>query len=181
MEKTCRHCGTQVTQFGAIFCPHCNKALLELPPPAPPPPAEVLPQSWSEKKLEENRPKARLVALGMSIMNYIVILSVVFDPSVDAKVVKAFGEEPFGMAPQVFSVLLQTILYLPFPWVFYHVALIVIQTRRDGLSSAGLLDILDVDRRHPPLRRSKLICLAGLCYFFTICAVWIIYAGIHKI
>jgi hypothetical protein len=117
----------------------------------------------------------------MSIVNYIVILSVAFDPSVDAKVVKAFGEEPFGMAPQVFSLLLQTILYLPFPWVFYHVALIVIQTRRDGLSSAGLLDILDVDRRHPPLRRSKLICLAGLCYFFTICAVWIIYAGIHKI
>src|SRR5580704_9448439 len=100
MEKTCRHCGGEVTQFGAIFCPHCNKALLELPPPAPPPPAEVMPASWSEKKLEENRPQARLSGLGMSILNYITILVVTCDPRVEAKSVKVFGEEPFGMAPQ---------------------------------------------------------------------------------
>jgi hypothetical protein len=55
--------------------------------------------------------------------------------------------------------------------------LITLQARRDGLWIVGLLGLFDDDRHHPHLRRSKLICIGGLVYFFGTCAGWIIYAG----
>ena len=78
-EKTCRHCGGEVSHFGALFCPHCNKALIELPPPAPPPPEEPRPPSWSEKTLEEHRPRARLAAAFASVTIYVLIVIVALD------------------------------------------------------------------------------------------------------
>jgi hypothetical protein len=184
MDKTCRHCGGQVSQSGAIFCPYCNKALIELPPPAPPPPEEPIPPSRSTATLEGSRPRARRVALVASVVIAFVIACVAFDPRIETKGAKILGPEPLGMTPRSFLLLSLAILFMPFPWVFYHVSLISTQARRDGLrfvGLGGLLYLFEVDRYHPDLRPSKLICLGAILYFFVICTAWIIYAGAHGI
>ncbi len=94
---------------------------------------------------------------------------------------KAFGAEPFGMTASHFAALLFSVLFLPLVWVGYHFAMIIVQGRRDGMRPGGLLSILEADRLHPGLRRSKQICLAGLFYFFALAAAWIIYTGARKI
>jgi hypothetical protein len=179
-EKTCGHCGRKVSQFGALFCPHCNKALIELPPPGPPPPAEARPPSWSEKTLEENRPTARLAAVIASLTIYVLIVTVALDPRDQAKAARVFGPEPMGMTSQHFVLLLVTILYLPFPWVAYQYVLIIMQAIRDGMSPLGLsalMFLFEVNQYHPALIRSKWICLGGACYFFATAAIWIVYAA----
>ena len=183
MQKTCRHCGTEVLQQGALFCPSCNKSLIELPPPAPEPPAPELPPrpSWNEQRLEENRPYALRVSLLSSTTFYAMLVSVNFDPKAEAKFEQAFGAEPLGMTAQHFAILVETILFIPFIWVSYYFGMIIIQARREGMSPHSVLSVFEAERYHPGLRRSKLICLAGVIYFLAICASWIIYTGVRGI
>ena len=168
---------------GRPFCPSCNKAPIELPPPAPEPPAEEQPirPSLSDQKLEENRPYALRVTLLSSTIFYAMLVSVNFDPKAEAKFERAFGAEPLGVTAQHFAILVETILFIPFIFVFYHFGMIIIQARREGMSPHALLSVFEAERYHPGLRRSKLICLAGVLYFVAICAAWIIYTGVRGI
>jgi hypothetical protein len=104
-----------------------------------------------------------------------------FEPKSQARFVKVFGPEPFGMTASHFAALLFSILFLPLVWLGYHFAMIIIQGRRDGMAPGGFLSILEADRLHPGLRRSKRICVAGLFYFFALAVAWIIFTGVRKI
>ena len=46
-----------------------------------------------------------------------------------------------------------------------------------GVGKIGLLAYAaSVGRRHPELRRSQIISLAGLAWFVLVCGIWIAYA-----
>jgi hypothetical protein len=120
--------------------------------------------------------KRRIVnTAAMSALIYAMILLVSFDSAVRETFVLAFGERPAGMSNLVFMLALQTLLYLPMPWVFWHGMHLTYQAMQEG-RRIGIWYILTVGRYDPHLRRSQLACIAGLVYFVVICVAWIVYA-----
>ena len=181
MDRTCRHCGHQLPVPAGLFCPHCRKAILELTFAPEPPPAVVPPPSFDERRFKNDQPRARLVALLASLSVFGILVGVTFDPKVQVKAEQAFGTQPLGMTPQGFALLLQIGLFLPVPWFFHHLSLLLMQARRDGFSPMGglwgIALAFATGQFHPHLRRSKLICLSGLVYFLLICSAWIAYSA----
>src|SRR5262249_47657302 len=74
-----------------------------------------------------------IVATAMvSVLIYVVLVLVSFDSAVRDTSVKAFGERPLGMPNLLFVLALQTLLYLPMPWVFWHWMRLTFQAWEDG-------------------------------------------------
>jgi hypothetical protein len=122
--------------------------------------------------------------VSMSALIYIILVLVSFDSSVRDTFVKAFGERPSGMPNILFVLLLQTVLYLPMPWVFWHMMMIIHQAIQDGRGIGKfslLIYLASIGQLHPHLRRSRLVCIGGLVYFFAITGAWIIYAAARGI
>ncbi len=108
-----------------------------------------------------------------------LLIGTTFSPSVQHVLVKAFGSAPLGLpvTPVVAGVV--AVLFLPFALALHHFMLIAERAAvdRHSASKIGLLIYAaSVGQRHPELRRSQLISLAGLLYFVLVCAAWIIYA-----
>jgi hypothetical protein len=108
----------------------------------------------------------------MSIVFYLCLLWTNVDPVSQKKLAQLMGPAPLGLHPGVLGWLLETILFVPFPWVLYHFGLILFQERRDRLSFS-FLSVFDAGRRHPHLGRSKWICIGGYLYFLLVCGIWI--------
>ena len=147
MESHCRHCGGQLPEAGGLFCPFCKKAIVAFDPPTEPTPMEMWapPPEYSEEKLERDRPRARLLAILVSVTLYLMIFTTEyahFDRRQQAKLEKAFGREPLGMPPWLFAWSLGTLVCVPFPMVLYHFALVTRQSFRDGLSPLGISGFL---------------------------------------
>jgi hypothetical protein len=177
MARTCRHCGGEVPEVGVLFCPFCNKVLIEsIPAPPPPPPEENRPARVNEKQFELDRLHAGLLAIGLSVAVFAVLIGTSLERGFQSTVVRAFGGEPLGMSPGMFGLILLTTVLSPLPWIFHHLFLIEKQARRDGQWTRGLLFALlvvfMVDRRHPHLRWSKWIVLAGFLYFLLLAVAW---------
>jgi len=131
--------------------------------------------------VRKDHPHARNVALLVSFLIYGVIVKTSFDSKFHTRAEQVFGSQPLGITPRAFALMVQTVLFVPFPWVYYHCARLILQARRDGFSVTGLFGIVylfEADRLHPHLRRSKRICLAGLAYFVLICSAWIAYTAL---
>jgi hypothetical protein len=121
--------------------------------------------------------KHRIAATAlMSVLIYAVLVLVSLGSSSHETSVRAFGERPAGVPTLVFVLVLQTVLYLPMPWVFWHVMQLAFQARQDG-GRLGVAYLLNVGSTHPHLRRSQLVCIGGVLYFLAICGVWIAYAA----
>ena len=186
MEKQCRHCGRQLPETGDLFCPSCRKPLIEFAAPTAPPLEEAPPPSFDEENLRKDHPLALQVAAISSVMFLALFWGLSFDPEIQARLARAFGEQLLRISPLVFSLLLSTLLFIPIPFCFYHYAILMRQAMRDGLSPLGLsgmLYVFDADQLHPHLRRSKLACLGGVLYFVVVCGAWIVYAtmsGVFK-
>jgi len=119
-------------------------------------------------------------AIALSVVVYACVIGVNFKPSVHAKQVEAFGAAPLGLPVRGVVVLAESILFVPMPWCFWHAMRIAYQAAHDGCRF-GLSYLLTVGNRHPHLRRSQVVCLAGLAYFVALCAVWIVYAEVRGI
>jgi hypothetical protein len=186
MESHCRHCGGQLPEAGGLFCPFCKKAIVAFDPPTEPTPMEMWapPPVYSEEKLERDRPRARLLAILVSVTIYLMIFTTEyshFDRRQQAKLEKAFGREPLGMTPWVFAWSLGTLVCVPFPMVLYHFGLVTRQSFRDGLSPLGIsgfLYLFETDPYRPLLNHSKAICRRGLAYFAAIGFAWIVYTAV---
>jgi hypothetical protein len=178
MEECCPHCGARLPFVRDQYCGECRADLSELPvqyeqstPLLPP---------LSKEELASDHNRARRMAAILSLLIYACLIVVLFSPDVRTKAVEAFGRQPLGLPVLVFVGGLQTLLYIPIPWGFYHFALIQEQARRDGrlmLGFGGLFYLMEVDSKYPHLTRSKWICLASLGYFFAVVAVWIVYTA----
>jgi hypothetical protein len=110
----------------------------------------------------------------ISVLVYAILIGVNFDPAVRAKQVEAFGAQPLGLPVTVVVGLVETLLFLPIPWVLWHGMRIGFQAHQDG-RRVGIGYMLIVGSLHPHLQRSQRICFAGLAYFFILCGVWIVY------
>ncbi len=124
------------------------------------------------------------VASRTALLSSILIYSVLIFTSVEARsqstFAQAFGDRPLGIPLAAFVVGLLTVLYFPAPIAFYHFALILRRTTRDGSNpwAFGLLHYLsDVHHRHPELSRSRRICIGIIGYFVLVVAAWIIYTA----
>jgi hypothetical protein len=112
----------------------------------------------------------------MSMLVYSMLVLVALQSSVQETFVLAFGDRPLGMPTLLFVLVAQTLLYLPMPWVFWHLIRLVFQAREDG-KMFGFWYLLTVGDSHPNLRRSRTVCIGGLVYFFVVGAIWISYAA----
>ncbi|SIO65149.1 hypothetical protein SAMN05444166_7605 [Singulisphaera sp. GP187] len=117
----------------------------------------------------------------MSLIFYVIPIAILAEPESRTIAAKAFGS-PVGISPRIFAFLIFTILYIPFPFVFWHAITIAMKTHDDGngLGSIALLvDLFEVGKRHPSLRRSQFFVFGGLAYFVLICLTWIVYCSIR--
>jgi hypothetical protein len=105
---------------------------------------------------------------------YAVVIGVNFSPEVRAKEVEAFGAQPLGLPVTLVVCTVETLLFLPMPWVFWHAMRIAYAAQLDG-RRFGIAYLLQVGNCHPPLRRSQLVCFGGLLYFAAIATTWIFY------
>ena len=110
---------------------------------------------------------------------YALLIGTTFSPDVRPVLVAAFGPAPFGYPVVWVAAVAQVFLLLPFALGIHHFMLIAEQAVADGrdVGKIGLLAYAaTAGRRHPHLRRSQLISVAGLGYFVMVCAAWIAYA-----
>lgn len=115
---------------------------------------------------------------------YALLIGTTFSPDVQPVLAKAFGTVPWGLpvAPVVAAAM--AVLFLPFVFAVHHFMLIAERAAADGhgVGKIGLLSYAaSAGRRHPELRRSQWISLAGLAYFVLVCVAWIVYADAKSI
>jgi hypothetical protein len=96
----------------------------------------------------------------MSVVFYLISVLVSFESASQETFVKAFGERPAGIPNFLFVLALQTLLYLPMPWVFWHAMWLVFQSIHDR-RRFGIGYLLTAGDLHPDLRRSQRVCLGG--------------------
>jgi hypothetical protein len=120
------------------------------------------------------------MAISLSIVFYAIVIGTNFGSQVRAKQVEAFGAEPLGMPVVLVVSFVETLLFLPIPWVVWHGLRLAVQARQDG-RRFGIVYLLRVGRFHPHLRRSQLACAVGLLYCFLICGGWIVFAAVRGI
>lgn len=110
---------------------------------------------------------------------YMLFIGTTFSPDVQPVLAKAFGAEPFGYPVTVVVAIAQAIVLFPFAFALHHFMRIAERAAADGhgVGKIGLLAYAaSVGRRHPELRRSQIISLAGLAWFVLVCGIWIAYA-----
>jgi hypothetical protein len=129
---------------------------------------------------EDLEKKVTRTSIIVSLLIYAVVIGVNYDPKVRAKFAEAFGAEPLGLPVSFVVAVIETLLYLPMPWVFWHGMRLTFRALEEG-RRPGIGYLLTVGFSHPELRRSQVICLGGLVYFFLICGVWIAYAAARGI
>jgi hypothetical protein len=127
---------------------------------------------------EELSKKVQLVCtVFFSVMVYSIFVLVSLESGPREIAILAFGQQPLGIPNLFFVLALQTLLYLPVPWIFWHALKVAWQGKRDGKGfSIGYL--FADSRYHPELWVSRWVCIGGLFYFIAICAAWIVYASI---
>lgn len=123
----------------------------------------------------------RIVAtVTMSVLIHVVAVLVSFDSAVRETFVKAFGERSAGISNSLLVHALQTLLYLPIPWVFWHGTQLMFQAMEDG-RRIGIGYLFAVCGFHPHLRRLQIVCIGGLVYFVVIRGAWIACAAARGI
>lgn len=135
-------------------------------------------------------PKVVLKTVIISVVIYAILVGIHFDPEVRATFVKAFGPKPFGLPVTVVVIIAESLLFLPMPWVFFHLMHVMTRMMRDRAErgsgapislSSFLLEGGRGWRRNSDLRRSYWIVLGGLLYFVLICAGWITFTAVRGI
>ncbi|HOX39024.1 MAG TPA: hypothetical protein PL033_13645 [Candidatus Brocadiia bacterium] len=124
--------------------------------------------------------RAITLTVVVSALMYACVIGTTFDPKVRITFVKAFGDAPLGIPCAVFVPVFFSLLMIPFPVMMWHMSLIMISAMRDGvrLGQIGLLIYLVmVGRRHPELRRSQMIVIAGSAWFIGLMFAWIAFAA----
>lgn len=124
-------------------------------------------------------PRKSTTSYALPALIHVLLIGTTFSPGVRPVLVAAFGSQPFGYAVTWVVAIAQAIFLLPFVLGIHHFMLIAAQAALDGhsIGKIGLVAyVATVGQRHPHLRRSQLIAVAGLAYFMVVCGIWIAYA-----
>jgi hypothetical protein len=122
---------------------------------------------------------AARTSYALPAMLYMLFIGTAFSPEVQPVLAKAFGARPFGYPVTVVVAIAQAIVLFPFVFALHHFMLIAERAAAEGhgVGKFGLLAYAaSASKRHPELRRSQLIAVAGLVWFVLVCTVWIAYA-----
>lgn len=126
------------------------------------------------------RRRIACAAVFFSVTFYASLIGTNFFADVRAKWVEAFGSQPFGMPVLLVVASVQTLLYIPIPWVLWHMAkLTILSSSATRLNDSGY--VLSAGGSRVNLQWSLFVCLGGLLYFFAVSSVWIVYASIRGI
>jgi hypothetical protein len=120
-----------------------------------------------------NRRITRLSVV-MSLVVYLVLVAVNLEPRIRADHDRQLGTRPLGLPATTLVILIETLLFLPMPCVFWHMLRLTDQALRDG-RPFGIPYLLSASSTHPQLRRSQKICLAALAYLLALTAALIIF------
>ncbi|HEY4234439.1 MAG TPA: DUF3592 domain-containing protein [Lacipirellulaceae bacterium] len=118
-----------------------------------------------------------------AIVIYIVLILATLDSACQEVFVKAFGR-PFGLPTPLFAAGLLTLLFIPVPWIFWHVHVILQNGSRNDIRMRALsrwIDASNLPEKNPGPRRSLICCLIGLAYYVIIAAAWLTYCGVRGI
>jgi hypothetical protein len=117
----------------------------------------------------------RVVWIALTVVMYAILIGVNFDDGADVRFAKAFGERPFGLPVILVVCLVETVWFLPMPWVFKHALQRSMQSGVAWQRFKGNY-ASDVGWTAEELRRSRWVCLGGVLYFLALCAFWIAHA-----
>jgi hypothetical protein len=119
--------------------------------------------------------KAKVMSAFISAGIYAILIgSPLSDPKSRDVMEKAFAQAPLGFSPMAFSIVVQTVLFLPMPFIFFHLMKLQLVSNASGSYRAFTLQFLfQTWRDSPELRPSVYACIAGVLYWFSIGAVWI--------
>lgn len=124
--------------------------------------------------------KTRIGTVVVSFLFYAIFCGIQFQPEVHETMVKAFGEAPLGMPVTAVVIVVQSLLYIPMPFVFYHGALLAVQSQQEGgpipRGPFTWLMVLTEAEKNPELRKSAFISLGGFFYFCALLFAWCWYA-----
>ena len=112
MPAYCPHCGARLSPGPGAVCDVC-RIVADGPSDQHP----------SDAQTAADQKKAYRNAVVISGIMYAVAIGTLFAPDVQAKAVEAFGPSRLGLPAVVFAGGLMTLLFVPFPWTFYHLAL----------------------------------------------------------
>ncbi len=129
---------------------------------------------------QTQRRKAIKIAAFVSIGICAVLIGSNFDPKVRDKQIEAFGANPLGMPTILLVVLVETLLFLPVPWIVWYWVRVAFQAAQDG-KKPGYFYLLSVGSIHPHLRSSQRICILGMAYVLTIFCAWISFTVVRGI
>jgi hypothetical protein len=122
--------------------------------------------------------RARFTAILSSTLLYVTLVVVFFDSGVQE--VQALAA-PSGVHPTLFFVGLQTLLYLPIPWAFWH--LVTLTTTEYGIIATGPIAVMRLAlrerRREGPRARSANVVLFTFAYVMAVFGAWIAYAAVQ--
>jgi hypothetical protein len=124
--------------------------------------------------------RARRYAIGSRVaacLCYVLLITFSFGSGARETFVRVFGERPAGIPNIVFVISLETLLFLPIPWVLWHAGRLAAHAPTDDVCSEysfGLAMMVAGERDR--LRRSRTICLSGLLYVFIIFAGCFVYS-----
>ena len=124
-------------------------------------------------------PRRSTISYAVPLLSHALLVGTTFSPDVQAFLTAAFGPKAFGLPITLVAAGAVAILFLPFTLAVHHFMRIAERAAAEGhgLGKIGLLAYAaGVGQRHPDLRRSQLMSLAGLVYFVVLCAAWIAYA-----
>jgi hypothetical protein len=171
LSTFCKKCGFEVP-IDCVACPNCFTAMPIQPQFTSP---------TSKLNVQEPRISVRRMAAYFSVCLYLTIAAILFMPESAGISTKAFGARPLGLNPQVFALVLFTLLSLPYPIrVFPGAARVMLQMVKDG-EVRGRLGILiyiwNLTTTHPELAISRFWVFFGMIYFFTLAMIWTFYAA----
>lgn len=106
----------------------------------------------------------------------VVLIMATFDPGASEVFIKVFGERPLGMSNALFVVALQTAIYLPAPWIFWHALQIQAQYMHDNKLTTLDESLLESGDRINTRKSLWVICAGGVFYVVVV-AVWIYLTG----
>jgi hypothetical protein len=130
---------------------------------------EALRASWRLT----TRQRITVITVIIALALYAALVRMQLSPDVHEINVAAWGSEPFGVPVRVVVIVAGTLLFLPFPFAFYHAVLLTLGLGKQG-SSLTLSSILLSHRLSPELRRSQRICQATFLYFVILAGGWIL-------
>jgi hypothetical protein len=122
---------------------------------------------WAARPPDMSTPRRIMGTVIGSVVLYGALVLTLFGSGTRETHIRVFGNHPLGMPNIVFVVALQTLLCLPMPWVIWHWLRLAFQALQDG-RTPGLFYLLTVDRSHPELWLSQLVCAGGLLYIIAV-------------